>query len=122
MRGPVGQGSQEEIEAVPQMTTRAPTASRGSARIADDAGRVVEIDVHAIGAGVADRVSEPGRLVVDRRIVPEDLQTLCDLVLSPGDPDCPTADDLRDLADRGPTAPAAVDTRTVSPASARRSR
>ena len=25
MRGPVGQGSQEEIEAVPQTTTRAPT-------------------------------------------------------------------------------------------------
>ncbi len=75
MRGPVGQGSQEEIEAVPQMTTRADREPRID-RIADDAGRVVEIYLHAFGAGLVDHLPESGRLVVDRRVVAGGLSIL----------------------------------------------
>jgi hypothetical protein len=49
--------------------------------------------------GIVDRLPEPG---LDLRIVAEDLRTLRDLVLTPEDPDAPTAKDLGDLADRGP--------------------
>ena len=57
--------------------------------VADDAGRVVEIDVHAIGAGFVDRLPEPGRPIVDRGVVAEDIEALRNLLRSTGDPDTP---------------------------------
>src|SRR5271165_4235513 len=61
-------------------------------RIADDAGGVVEIDVDALATGLVDRLAEARRLVIDRRVVAEDVETLAELVWPSGDPDRPTAE------------------------------
>src|SRR5215203_7289363 len=88
-------------------------------RIADPPGRVVEIDIDATATGVRQCGLEVLRLVVDRGVVAEGVNAQPGLGFAASNADvrqpailaiCPTAE---------PTAPAAVETTTVSPARGR---
>ena len=55
MRGPVGHGSQEGIEAVPQTDHAGPDCEPRIDRIADDAGRVVELPPVSLDSYLSER-------------------------------------------------------------------
>ena len=99
-RGPVGHGSQLDTEAVPQITTRAPTRELGQHGVADAAGGIVEIDVDPARAGGLQRFGDVAGLVVDRRVVAEFSRHSLPLTGPPVDADRAAAHELGDLPDR----------------------
>jgi hypothetical protein len=99
----------------PQMTMRAfmPAGEHG---VEDLAADVVEVDVHALGAMFSSGPRGVAGLVVDAGVEAQLLDHPVALGLAAGNADHAAAQELGDLADRLPTAPAAPDTTTVSPA------